>query len=194
MLRDRLTTTAYHEAGHAILAWAAGYMVQVVSIEEIDDSLGRLQFVPLPPGETNTMRSIIMGAGGMAADMIHWQENGEAAGEFMEGGDGDRDKMEIQLYSLGFRDPIAVELCIHAAINYMRRDGVWMLVDEIAQALLSDQTLSSDQIVGFARRVPLLTEADIAAVLARLLCFKDAGIRTVEQVTSSPPASSSSPS
>src|SRR4028118_1370490 len=47
MSEEELRLTAYHEAGHAIVAWVVGLEMEGVSIEPQESSLGRVTFVPV---------------------------------------------------------------------------------------------------------------------------------------------------
>jgi ATP-dependent Zn protease len=62
--------TAYHEAGHAVLALALGRPVQRVSIMPNDDHLGRCEFGKsvFRPSEDWLEREILISLGGIAAE------------------------------------------------------------------------------------------------------------------------------
>lgn len=47
MSEERLRLTAYHEAGHAVVSWVVGLVMDGASIEPQESSLGRVSFVEL---------------------------------------------------------------------------------------------------------------------------------------------------
>jgi ATP-dependent Zn protease len=71
-----LRQTAWHEAGHAVVAWYQGFTVTLVSISPEGDSLGRSQHIPMGdcaiPSERQ--RENIVAMAGWAAEL----QSGEA--------------------------------------------------------------------------------------------------------------------
>jgi plasmid stabilization system protein ParE len=67
------TATAYHEAGHAVMALALGRPVQRVSVRPNHQYLGQCQFGKgvFRPSEDWLEREILISLGGMAAEAIH---------------------------------------------------------------------------------------------------------------------------
>jgi ATP-dependent Zn protease len=72
-----LRQTAWHEAGHAVVAWYQGFTVTLVSVRRIGDSYGRSRHTPPAdcaiPSERE--RESIVAMAGWAAEL----KSGEAA-------------------------------------------------------------------------------------------------------------------
>lgn len=85
MTSPTLRQTAWHEAGHAVVAWDRGFTVTLVSIRRIDDSYGRSRHTPAGdcavPSERE--RENIVAMAGWAAELA----SGEANGETYDSGD-----------------------------------------------------------------------------------------------------------
>jgi ATP-dependent Zn protease len=81
-----LRQTAWHEAGHAVVAWDQGFTVTLVSIRCIGDSYGRSQHTPAAdcaiPSERE--RENIVAMAGWAAELASGETNG---GETYDSGD-----------------------------------------------------------------------------------------------------------
>src|SRR5437868_7635904 len=73
MERPHDEATAYHEAGHAVVALALDRPVQGVSILPERDHLGRCEFRKgvFRPSEDWVEREILIALGGIAAEAIH---------------------------------------------------------------------------------------------------------------------------
>jgi ATP-dependent Zn protease len=80
-----LRQTAWHEAGHAVVAWDQGFTVTLVSIRPEGDSLGRSQHTPMGdcaiPSERQ--RENIVAMAGWAAEL----KSGEAGEHTYDSGD-----------------------------------------------------------------------------------------------------------
>jgi ATP-dependent Zn protease len=86
MTSPTLRQTAWHEAGHAVVAWDRGFTVTLVSIRRIGDSYGRSQHTPAAdcaiPSERE--RKNIVAMAGWAAELASGETNG---GETYDSGD-----------------------------------------------------------------------------------------------------------
>jgi hypothetical protein len=74
--------TAWHEAGHAVVAWDQGFTVTLVSVRRIGDAYGRCQHTPaanctIPP-ERQRENIVIMA--GWAAELASGDASGETYG------------------------------------------------------------------------------------------------------------------
>jgi len=90
---DPLTATAYHEAGHAVIAYARGFGCYSVSIVPDDESLGRFRLKPFEEAirpdcevdartERLTCRLIVVTMAGLAAELrLTGEENWEGAAD-----------------------------------------------------------------------------------------------------------------
>jgi hypothetical protein len=86
MTSPTLRQTAWHEAGHAVVAWDRRFTVTLVSIRRIGDSYGRSQHTPagdctIPPERE---RENIVAMAGWAAELVSGETNG---GETYDSGD-----------------------------------------------------------------------------------------------------------
>jgi ATP-dependent Zn protease len=79
MRSPTLLQTAWHEAGHAVVAWDRGFTVTLVSIRRIGDSYGRCQHAPAGdcavPSERE--RENIVAMAGWAAELASGEANGD---------------------------------------------------------------------------------------------------------------------
>lgn len=183
MARDRRTSTAFHEAGHASMAWAVGFVVDSVSIRPVEGRLGRVTFLPPQPGAANTMRSVLVGAGGLAADNVHWTKDPSASPwETDEGSGGDREKMLYQLHTIHIGALIAVDLALAYSSRVLASQAMWPHVERVAQALLADDTLSPRLMTSFANDFPKIDEDEIKSLYDKMKLIVGLGIRTHEDL------------
>ena len=79
MRSPTLQQVAWHEAGHAVVAWDRGFTVTLVSIRRIGDSYGRCQHTPAGdyavPSERE--RENIVAMAGWAAELASGEANGD---------------------------------------------------------------------------------------------------------------------
>jgi hypothetical protein len=79
MRSPALQQVAWHEAGHAVVAWDRGFTVTLVSIRRIGDSYGRCQHTPAVdyavPSERE--RENIVAMAGWAAELASGEANGD---------------------------------------------------------------------------------------------------------------------
>jgi plasmid stabilization system protein ParE len=77
------TATAFHEAGHAVMALALGRPVQRVSVRPNHQYLGQCRFGKgvFRPSEDWLEREILISLGGMAAEAIHTGDYARGAAE-----------------------------------------------------------------------------------------------------------------
>jgi ATP-dependent Zn protease len=76
--RNDVEVTAYHEAGHAVMAMAVGLPVTHISIEPNDLSKGSVGWQKTAEftDEEYRQRAILIQMSGMTADFIHWEKWG----------------------------------------------------------------------------------------------------------------------
>ena len=74
-----LRQTAWHEAGHAVVAWDRGFTVTHVSIRRIGDSYGRSQHTPAGDGAipSERERENIVAMAGWAAELASGESKSE---------------------------------------------------------------------------------------------------------------------
>jgi ATP-dependent Zn protease len=99
-----LRQTAWHEAGHAVVAWDQGFTVTLVSIRREGDSLGRSQHTPRGdcPIPSERERENIGAMAGWAAEL--------ASGEADEDGPYDSGDLTFVLDQLNQHAPSRIEI------------------------------------------------------------------------------------
>jgi hypothetical protein len=127
--------TAYHEAGHAVMALALGRPVHRVSIQPNEERLGQCEFGKsvFRPSEDWLEREILISLGGIAAEARH-------TGHYAWDGAA-RDQRYIRSLSVqragGERQAERLERRLLAKAEHLLfQDGHWRAVELIAAELL----------------------------------------------------------
>ena len=123
---------AYHEAGHAVVAWACGDTVELVSLLSSPPKTSRRG------DETNAEIALIVAHGGMQSE-----ERLTANPEPSEGAAGDLDKIEWILRDhlpKGVTREVFKARAMSQAKTFISRH--WNLVEAVASALMRDRELS----------------------------------------------------
>lgn len=140
MEKQRLQATAYHEAGHAVVALALGRPVHRVSILPNRDHLGQCEFRKgaLRPTEDWLEREMLIGLGGIAAEARH---TGVHA---WEGAGRDRQYVrDLAIKRAGARRAERLERRILAKAEHLLADEKhWQAVELIAAELLRHGAIS----------------------------------------------------
>jgi hypothetical protein len=131
--------TAYHEAGHAVVALALGQPVQRVSVLPQRDHLGRCEFAKgvFRPSEDWLEREILIALGGLAAEA---RLTGNYAWD-MAG----RDMIYVQRLTVqrAGRQAEKLERRLLAKVEHLlAREEHWCAVERIAAELLRRGTIS----------------------------------------------------
>jgi ATP-dependent Zn protease len=132
--------TAYHEAGHAVVALALGRPVHQVSILPNSEHLGRCDFRKgaFRPSEDWLEREILIALGGLAAEA-------RFTGDYAWEGAG-RDRQYVRRLAVqraGERQAERLERRLLAkAEHLLTRDGHWRAVELIAAELLQRGAIS----------------------------------------------------
>ena len=132
--------TAYHEAGHAVVALALGRPVQRVTIVPRQQQLGRCEFQKTVFGRAEDWLEdeILIGLGGVAAEARH---TGHYA---WDGALHDlRSVRRLATQRAGLRQAERLERRMLAKVEHLLdRAGHWRAVELIAAELLRCQTMS----------------------------------------------------
>jgi ATP-dependent Zn protease len=137
--------TAYHEAGHAVLALALGRPVHGVSVLPNRDRLGQCEFRKgvFRPSEDRVEREILIALGGIAAEAIH---TGDYAWD-----EAERDLQYVRDLTeqrAGRRQAERLERRLLAkAEHLLAKPGHWRAVE-----LIADELLKLGEISGRAAR------------------------------------------
>ena len=132
--------TAYHEAGHAVVALALGRPVQHVTIHPDREHLGLCQFGKgaTRPTDDWLEREILIALGGLAAEARH---TGNYAWE--EAGKDRRYVRALCVQRAGERQAERLERRLLAkAEHLLARSGLWKAVELIAGELLKRGAIS----------------------------------------------------
>jgi cell division protease FtsH len=165
MSDEQLRITAYHEAGHAICAWAGGLKVQRVSIVEDQKSLGHtlLQMTDeekaaLKSGDASIIRLLTLyQLGGMAGDYARWKKSGGTEHEVARG--TNEDQVKAQEYLRRIDEQKVIETYIGLAVRAVGAPENERTLEELTSNLLSKRELSDDQLSQWAEAVPRHTTA-----------------------------------
>ncbi|QDU18923.1 cell division protein FtsH [Urbifossiella limnaea] len=131
--------TAYHEAGHAVVALALGRPVHRVSVLPNRDRLGQCEFGKgvFRPSEDWVEREVMISLGGLAAEARHTGTYGWAEAE--------RDLRHVRklLAQTTERTAARLEKRLLAKVeNLLADDGHWRAVERIAAELLVHGVIS----------------------------------------------------
>jgi ATP-dependent Zn protease len=141
MATENDTATAYHEAGHAVMALVLGRPVQRVSIEPNERRLGHCELKQgrFQPSEDALETSILILFAGPVAEARH-------TGEYCwdAGGQDLRDiRAMTRTRSTDLRRIERWERrLLDKAEHLLDRDGAWLAVERIAEELLRSTTIS----------------------------------------------------
>lgn len=133
--REQLVITSFHEAGHAVMAMSAGFMVTELSCVTSADGQGHVIWQP-PQLTTNGshVASVLAYTAGMAADFLHWKATAAHDGdELCIGAQDDQAKAQKHLITLGHQDFFEDYLAF--SIGHLQKPDVWSWVEFLAQTL-----------------------------------------------------------
>ncbi len=135
-----LEATAYHEAGHAVVALALGRSIQRVTVLPAQTSLGRCEFQKgrTRPSEDWLEREILISLAGLAAEARH---TGEYA---WEGAARDLQTVKrLATQRAGERQAERLQRRLLAKVEHLLdQPENWLAVQQIAAELLRSETIS----------------------------------------------------
>jgi ATP-dependent Zn protease len=167
----RLTTTAYHEAGHAVACWVSGIGFRHVSIRPDDDegSLGHVLHKRLPKAVADDVgtgylsprtsqyvesRAVVALAGQAAAERLHGRRGNFGSAAFAHHSkygrvivDGDQHQA-VDLLSLLSGDAEEISLLWKLAAYRARRlvEHNWPMIEKLAAALIERRELTGSEV------------------------------------------------
>jgi ATP-dependent Zn protease len=133
-------TTAYHEAGHAVLALALGRPVQRVNVLPNQEALGQCQFGKgaFRPSQDWLEREILISLGGLAAEARH---TGHHAWDGAA-----RDCQHVRRLAMQRAGPRQAERLLRRLLakaeHLLARECHWRAVERIASELLRQGAIS----------------------------------------------------
>jgi len=136
-VREQIEVTAYHEAGHAVMALSTGFLVTEISCQPSDAGYGHTAWkMPAPMTKASRVGAVLTLASGMAADYIHWSSlPNKDEQEFSMGHGADRSDARVHLDALGQGDVFDCYLAL--AISHLRKVDVWHHVVTFAEMLMA---------------------------------------------------------
>lgn len=152
--REQVDITTYHEAGHAVMAMAHGFVVTEMTNIASDAGMGYVKWqTPSPVTTASRIGTVLVLAAGMAADFIHWKRSGGAVNEDCMGHRSDREQAEVHLAALG--DDGQFDIYLAMAIRFLNVPSVWELVELFAGLMTAVGTINGRELIqGVAKRVP----------------------------------------
>lgn len=140
--RSQLEITAYHEAGHAVMAMSCGFHVTEISIEVSENGQGHTAWqTPMSMAVAARVGIIMTLASGMAADYLHCKSlYGEDRQEALLGYKGDEQDANIHLSEIG--QEWAFEYYVGLALRHLKQDEVWQYVKQIAELLKESRLIN----------------------------------------------------
>ncbi|MBH9109155.1 hypothetical protein I5K39_08640 [Pseudomonas aeruginosa] len=144
--REQVDITTYHEAGHAVMAMAHGFVVTEMSNIASDAGMGYVKWqVPTPLTRASRISAVLVLAAGMAADFIHWKRSGSTENEDCLGHSSDLEQAEVHLAKLGDEGLFDTYLAI--AIRFLRVPSVWELVELFAGLMKEAGTINGRELI-----------------------------------------------
>lgn len=164
--RKKQAITAYHEAGHAVLAMANGFAVTEISNDLHNPGQGYVRYLqPKNPSATDRIRLAVVCAAGSAADYMHWDLERRRLGlegndELCEGDLGDQRDSEAHLLEIGdsgrFWDYVGV------AMYLMKKPEIWNFIEQFGEIMQRTPLINGVDVLRNAFEVmPKIDEKEI---------------------------------
>lgn len=147
MARDQDTITAYHEAGHAIMAMSCGFRVNGLSIEPSDIGMGYVSWeTPQNLTEHSRRCSVLVLASGMAADFIQWEKWGQGTPSDASLGHSD-DRRQAYDHLRHLNESGHFDAYLALSLDFLKREDVWNILDEVAKLLLKSRNFDGQTLL-----------------------------------------------
>ncbi len=144
-----LAATAYHEAGHCVLAFTCGHQIATATIARSTEHAGRVfhrdtgRRGPLDHVDPRVRRMMVAAAGQLAEQRAGYE------GSFL-GAMGDREVIKAPLAELaderGVSRDVIWQQVQREVRDALRDPEVWRAVEAVASALIEHGTLGEDEI------------------------------------------------
>lgn len=161
--REQLEITAYHEAGHAVMAMSVGFLVTEISCHASANGFGHTAWqMPLPMSDASRVGAVLTLASGMAADYLHWsslpdkKEDEVSLGHF-----GDQSEARSHLDALGQEEVFDDYLSF--AMAHLQKVDVWSCVVTFAEVLKTTRLINDPALLDRARQcVPSISAHELS--------------------------------
>ncbi|GKS92615.1 hypothetical protein [Acidovorax sp. SUPP2539] len=160
--RKQIEITAYHEAGHAVMAMSAGFLVTEVSCQASNSGFGHTAWqMPLPMSDASRVGAVLTLASGMAADCLHWSSLADKdEQEQLMGHNGDRLDARIHLAALSQGE--VFDDYLSYSIGHLKKVDVWGHVVALAELLKTIQLINGlDLLNRFRQCVPSISAHEL---------------------------------
>ncbi|WP_188079931.1 hypothetical protein [Neorhizobium sp. P12A] len=163
--REDDVVTAYHEAGHAVMAWALG--VKVVEITTVPsvvyNSKGHVrwefsegQASAIAADDRRALKSLtLIATGGVAADGIHAGSLPTNPHAILKGTNSDFSNARRHMEKLGETQWTDLDAYVAIATHLMKQASVWAVVEFVSQILEERKYLTADELAEGRARTPL---------------------------------------
>lgn len=162
MQREQIEITAYHEAGHAVMAMSVGFLVTEISCHASVDGYGYTAWqMPSVMSDTARVGAVLTLASGMGADYLHWSSLPDKdESEILQGHFGDQSEARIHLAALKQGD--VFEDYISFALMHLRKVDVWSQVVALAELLKSTRVVNGRDILSRLKQcVPAISPREL---------------------------------
>lgn len=160
--REQIEITAYHEAGHAVMAMSVGFLVTEISCQASVDGFGHTAWrIPLPMSDASRVGAVLTLASGMAADYLHWSGLADKnEDEVSKGHSSDRAEARSHLAALGQGEVFDDYLTF--AVAHLRKVDVWSCVVTFAELLKTTRLINGPDLVNRAGQfVPSISALEL---------------------------------
>ena len=167
MERDQQIVTAYHEAGHAVAAWACGFNVNRVVIRSEGNSLGNTELDITPEhkgsyaaGDPTTCNHFaVVGLGGNAAEYLYRQSCGNIEpDEALVGGVGDTEKVQAHLSRIARGSQRDILIYLAWTSKFLKKPDAWSVVERVAVELNHRCELSHSELADHREATPKIDD------------------------------------
>lgn len=166
-MRSQDEITAYHEAGHAVMAMSVGFQVIRISIRNDASGLGHVCYA-VPNEWTDELRrkAVLICCGGLAGDFLHWQAMEKSVVEQDEVATGYfNDRRNASEHLLYISENDVFELYQSLAIRYLQVPERWKIVEEIVFFLRGSGAIDgSDLLHRWAEACPQISDKDLTHI------------------------------
>lgn|GEM_PF-4104577 len=165
MNRKQLDIVCFHEAGHAVMAFLCGAMVESVTVSP--EPFVQYRYSSKFPPQIRALISLA----GMAADYIHWQNDTEKqSDENITGDKSDQRRALDTLQEINHSEYIGQYIAFSSRIlNSFPYIGY---LKEIAQLLILKSELSSEEIVHYFNNIPKYDHSELVESIERIILME----------------------
>lgn len=154
----------YHEAGHAVVAMACGFMITRVTVVTSEHAAGHVHFnypeidLTAPPVEVCRKLALVFMAG-LAGDCVNFEMNGQ--GDPNETANGSASDQKQAYEALSLIKEYNLDPYLGFAKWVLNKSEYRLILDEIAQKLEAYELIVGDYLTEVYDRTPKLSDKDM---------------------------------